>query len=110
MYCNMIATTFIHHLYFIHPLVSCVCMHLDTLHACALMHTHACMLAFFYQMYFAAATETVYDGTIKRGNNPPSSTLYVEGLSYSTTESKLKEVFEGCIGIRIIKEFGKSRG
>jgi len=50
------------------------------------------------------------DDTIKRGNNPPSPTLFVSGLSRNTDERMLKAAFEGCKNVKIIKEFGRSRG
>ncbi|XP_065891260.1 uncharacterized protein [Dysidea avara] len=46
----------------------------------------------------------------KRANHPPCPILHVKNLSYNTSESELKAAFEGCLGVMIIKEFGKSLG
>lgn len=52
------------------------------------------------------------DGGGRRGNNEPSSTLFVKNLSYSTTEDSLISAFNGCITARLPtdRETGKKRG
>ncbi|XP_065890386.1 nucleolin-like [Dysidea avara] len=50
--------------------------------------------------------------TTKRGNNPPSSTLYVKNLNFHTAVATLKAAFEGCVRASIMRESdtGKSKG
>lgn len=52
------------------------------------------------------------DSGNRRGNNEPSSTLFVKNLSYSTTEESLMSAFDGCVSARLPtdRETGKKRG
>lgn len=45
-------------------------------------------------------------------SSPPSSTLIVRNLSYSTTEDSLADAFEGCTGARVVtdRDTGNSKG
>ena len=48
----------------------------------------------------------------RRGNNEPSSTLFVKNLSYSTNEDGLMSFFGSCVSARLPtdRETGKKRG
>jgi len=49
---------------------------------------------------------------IKRGTNEPTSTLFVDNLPVTATESSLAAAFSNCTSVNIIsdKKTGRSKG
>lgn len=65
-----------------------------------------------YCLVIVMATGDMREGEVRRGNNQPSSRLFIKNLWYGVTEDELKEKFDGCtkVNIPVDPKSGNNKG
>ena len=83
-------------------------------HTHAHTHKHLYYTGIFSNslLFVIVVAEGVFTAKFDKEDNVPASMLFVGNIPWNSTEATLKTAFEGCIGVKIIREHrtGRSKG